>query len=201
MQPEHTDIGYLLFKYRSYTPIPFLIIMVVFARPTLESLVIGCAVVLTGEAIRFWGVSIAGSETRYTGAMGGSSLITTGPFGYVRNPLYIGNMLLYVGVGVMSMALFPWLIIAACVWFFIQYTLIVRREEEHLAGEFGDEYEEYKRHVRRFMPRMSRYSGGTPSQKTVDVKKGIASERRTFQAISLVTLLIVVMYVVRGGQG
>src|SRR5215831_1478475 len=96
------DIRQRLFQYRSYSPIPFLVVMIVFAHPTPLSLVTGGAMVLAGEFLRLWGVSIAGSETRTTGPVGGTFLITTGPFSYVRNPLYLGNMLMYIGAGVMA---------------------------------------------------------------------------------------------------
>ena len=95
------DVRQRLFQYRSYTPIPFLLIMVFFAQPTRISLIVGLATILAGEGVRLWGVAIAGSETRTTGPVGGTFLVTTGPFAYVRNPLYVGNMLIYLGVGVM----------------------------------------------------------------------------------------------------
>jgi protein-S-isoprenylcysteine O-methyltransferase Ste14 len=194
-----TDIRGVIFKFRSYTPIPFLLVMVLFARPTLLSLVIGFAIMFIGEIIRFWGVSIAGSETRTTGSVGGTYLITSGPFAYVRNPLYLGNMLLYAGVGVMSMALFPWLQLAALVWFYVQYHLIVTREEEYLAQSFGREYSDYCIHVRRFLPRLTPYDAGRPLAKTMDPAEGLASERRTLQAIGLITVILVVLYFVRQG--
>ncbi len=195
---DDKDIRRLIFTYRSYTPIPFLIAMIIFARPTLLSLVVGFAIVLLGEAIRFWGVSIAGSETRTTGTVGGTYLITNGPFAYVRNPLYVGNMLMYAGIGVMSLALFPWLVIGACVWFFIQYYLIVTKEEEYLAERFGNEYEHYRRNVRRFLPRLTPYVAPTPAPKHARAREGFASEARTLQAIGIVTLLLVALFVVRG---
>jgi protein-S-isoprenylcysteine O-methyltransferase Ste14 len=191
------DLRRVVFTYRSYTPIPFLIVMVVFARPTLASLITGFCIVLAGEAIRLWGVSIAGSETRTTGDVGGTYLITNGPFAYVRNPLYVGNMLLYVGVGVMSLALFPWLTIVAAVWFYGQYYLIVTREEEYLERQFGDQYREYKAHVGRFFPRLRKFVGHHPSPKSFNVREGLASERRTLQAIGLVVAVLVVLYVAK----
>jgi protein-S-isoprenylcysteine O-methyltransferase Ste14 len=200
MTAEAVDIRRLIFKYRSYTPIPFLIVMVWFAHPTLLSMVIGFALVFLGESLRFWGVSIAGSETRTTGKVGGTFLITNGPFAYVRNPLYVGNMTMYIGIGVMSMALFPWLLIIAALWFYMQYYLIVTQEEEYLVGHFGVEYEEYRKHVGRFIPRLQRYVSLTPPPKGVSASEGFASERRTLQAIGLVTLLIVARFVF-GGQG
>jgi len=114
-----------IFKYRSYTPIPFLILMVIFQEPTLLSIFIGLLLAVGGEFIRFWGVSYAGSETRTTGTVGGTYLVISGPFAYVRNPLYVGNMLMYVGIGIMSMALFPYLQIVALGYFIFQYWLIV----------------------------------------------------------------------------
>lgn len=201
MHSERKDVRQLIFKYRSYTPIPFFILMVVFARPTLTSLVIGFCIVAAGEFIRFWGVSIAGSETRTTGTVGGTYLITNGPFSYVRNPLYLGNMLLYAGVGAMSVALFPWFFVMALVWFYFQYYLIVTREEEYLAERFGVSYDEYRNNVRRFLPRLTPYRSGQPPPKTVNMREGFASENRTLQAIALVTLVLVGIYFIRGLGG
>ncbi len=200
MSTDHS-IRAWMFKYRSYTPIPFLLAMLAFARPSIASLCIGLAVVALGEAIRFWGVSIAGSETRTTGSVGGTYLITTGPFAYVRNPLYLGNMLLYAGVGIMSMALFPWLLIAALLWFVCQYTLIVLQEEEYLAGHFGPAYAEYRRNVHRFLPRLSPYRDASPAPKRVSVGEGLASERRTLQAIGLVILVLTALFVWQSVRG
>lgn len=198
---EPSDIRRWIFKYRSYTPIPFLIVMVVFARPTVASLLAGFAVLLTGELIRFWGVSIAGAETRTTGNVGGTFLITNGPFAYVRNPLYLGNMLLYGGIGIMSMALFPWLLAVAVVWFYFQYYLIVTREEEYLAQRFGEPFDEYRKSVRRFLPRLTPFRSSQPPAKTLDPSEGLASERRTLQAIGLVTLMILAIYIFQQSRG
>ncbi len=190
----------LTFKYRSYTPIPFLIIIVVLAEPTLPSLVIGLLIVIVGESVRFWGVSIAGSETRTTRMVGGSDLVTSGPFAYVRNPLYVGNIMVYVGVGVMSMALFPWLLIIACLWFYVQYRLIVAWEEEFLLHRFGTEFADYQKHVRRFLPRLTKYVPSAPAPRTMNAQIGLTSERRTLQAIALVTLMVFTVYVVQHWQ-
>jgi protein-S-isoprenylcysteine O-methyltransferase Ste14 len=194
------NISAWMFRYRSYTPLPFLLAMVAFARPTLVSMCVGCAVVALGELIRFWGVSIAGSETRTTGTVGGTYLITTGPFAHVRNPLYVGNILLYAGVGIMSMALFPWLLIVAVLWFVCQYTLIVLQEEAYLAGHFGEAYAEYRRNVHRFLPRLTPYRDASPAPKRVSIAEGLASERRTLQAIGLVILVLIALSVWQSGR-
>jgi hypothetical protein len=112
----------------------------------------------------------------------------------VRNPLYAGNMLLYAGVGVMSMALMPWLLIIAMLWFYFQYHMIVVQEEEYLAERFGKEYQKYRKAVGRFIPKAGRYISANPPDKAFSLSEGLASERRTLQAIGIVTLLIIAKY-------
>lgn len=188
------DIRLKIFEMRSYTPIPFLLVMVFFAAPTPDSLIAGFVVALIGEAIRFWGVSIAGSETRTTGAVGATNLITDGPFGHVRNPLYVGNILMYIGCAVMSNAFPPYLAVVTLLWFSLQYHLIVSREEEHLKSAFGEEYATYCKNVPRFMPRLSRYAGEHSFHREPNFSRGIQSEMRTLQAFAAVVLLISARY-------
>ncbi len=181
------DLRDRLFTLRSYTPIPFLILGLIFGQPTVVSLLAGVLVSLLGESIRFWGVGHATSETRVTGSVGASRLVVSGPFGYLRNPLYLGNMLLYTGFGVM--ANIPWLIVLTFAWFVFQYAMIVSREEEFLQEKFGQEYERYRRAVPKFIPRLTPYEPGKESI----IQWGIAfrSERRTFQAFTIALLLMV----------
>ncbi|MBI1803569.1 MAG: isoprenylcysteine carboxylmethyltransferase family protein [Ignavibacteriae bacterium] len=190
------DFRQQLFQYRSYTPIPFLLVMIVLAHPTFSGLLIGLCIVLVGEFIRLWGVAIAGSETRTTGPVGGTFLITRGPFSYVRNPLYLGNILMYFGVGIMSNV--PVLAAIALVFFFFQYSIIVNLEEEYLLKTFTDEYVNYSHAVPRFIPTFSKYEGGTHPQPERDWKRGLVSEKRTLQAIVLLTIVLLVIWYVRG---
>ncbi len=188
------DIRKILFKYRSYTPIPFILLMIVFAKPTIISIAGGLLVILLGEFIRLWGVSVAGSETRTTKSVGGSQLITSGPFGYLRNPLYLGNICIYFGVGIMSWAAFPLLPIITLSYFIFQYTLIVSLEEEHLTKTYGAEYQRYLKSVPKFIPSLRKYKDGANNQPQLDWKRGIKSEQRTFQAILIVVFIIVVIW-------
>jgi protein-S-isoprenylcysteine O-methyltransferase Ste14 len=187
------DFRQKIFSYRSYTPIPFLIVMLIFAKPTLWSLLIGFLIALVGELIRFWGVGYAGGETRTTGPVGGSKLVTNGPYAYVRNPLYLGNMLMYLGFGVMSMALFPYFQIIGLIYFFVQYYLIVTLEEDYLSRAFPDVYALYIKHVPRFIPRLKRYEFA--SNFKFDIKEALRSEKRTLQAFLLVVALNILIFI------
>ena len=186
-----------IFSLRSYTPIPFLLAMVVFAQPTALTMAIGFVIAAAGECVRFWGVAYAGSLTRVTGNVGAPEVIVAGPFARVRNPLYVGNVLTYVGIGVMSNALFPWLLLTALAWFSFQYYQIVMAEEEFLEKEFGMAYLEFKRNVPRFIPRLSVYINPVQAKQFSNWKEALHSERRTFQALSLVMGILIVLWYTR----
>ena len=184
-----------IFKYRSYTPIPFLILMVAFQNASIISIGIGFAVALLGEFFRLWGVSYAGSETRTTNGVGGTFLVVSGAFSYLRNPLYLGNMLMYVGIGIMSMALFPYLQIIALLFFFWQYTVIIKEEEDFLRTKYGKSYDDYCAAVPKLIPAFKKYKNPGLQQPEYQLKKGLRSERRTLQAFSLIVLIIIIRYV------
>lgn len=185
------------FKYRSYTPIPFLILMLVYENANVTSLIIGFIIALAGELIRFWGVSWAGSETRTTGGVGGTYLIISGPFAHVRNPLYVGNILIYFGLGIMSYSLFPYLQMVAILFFAFQYHLIVTEEEGFLKEKFGEAYKKYLQNVPRFIPRLTPYKLNKVEQPPFKLNMGLKSETRTLQAFAIVALLILVKWYIR----
>jgi protein-S-isoprenylcysteine O-methyltransferase Ste14 len=185
------------FKYRSYTPIPFVIIMLLYANPNVWSIIAGFAIAFLGEMIRLWGVSWAGSETRTTSTAGGTFLIISGPFAHVRNPLYVGNILMYTGLGIMSFAVFPWLQIAGLVFFTVQYLSIIKGEEAHLSKTFGDNYQNYLKNVPRLFPRISAYREPGVVQPPFNSAAGRRSEKRSIQAFVIVAITILLIWFLR----
>lgn len=186
-----------IFKYRSYTPIPFLIVMFLYANPNIWSIIVGLLVALAGEAIRIWGVSWAGSETRTTGGVGGSFLVVSGPFAHVRNPLYVGNILMYTGLGIMSFALFPYLQILGIIVFYFQYNIIVKEEELYLEKTYGQDYEDYRKNVPRFIPKLKKYKAKDLRQPEYILSKGLRSEKRSLQAFGFVAFTIILLWFFR----
>jgi protein-S-isoprenylcysteine O-methyltransferase Ste14 len=149
-------VARLLFKYRSFTPIPWLLAAVAFARPLSALSAVGAALVVAGEALRIWAVGYIGPESRVTrDGPGSSRLVTFGPYGWVRNPLYVGNVLIVAGVALWAGALWPWLALAAAAFFLWQYALITRLEEEGLQQQYGWEYRAYKAVVPAWLPRLA----------------------------------------------
>ena len=78
-----------------------------------------------------------------------TAIVDTGPFGFTRNPLYVGLTLAYVGL---SLALNTWwsLFLLVPVWI-VMHLFVVRREEAYLERKFGDTYLNYRRRVRRYL--------------------------------------------------
>ena len=111
---------------------------------------IGALLIVMGEAVRLAGVAAAGTVTRRR-SRDVQRLVTYGVFRWVRNPLYVGNFLIWMGFTVISGVL--WFIPVAVVLFAIEYTLIVRYEEGVLESIFGQEYLAYKSRTPRWFPR------------------------------------------------
>ncbi len=125
------------------------ILLVMLARPTLWSLITGGIFVITGELVRIWA---AGHLTRM------QKLTTSGPYAYVRDPLYIGRLFLIVGLCIMGWGYSLLMLPVALGVFFLNYIPRKHKKEmTRLEVLFGDEYKNYAAYVRSLMPRMRPY--------------------------------------------
>ena len=143
--------GAVLFRHRGWLPVPFLLVPLL-ARGVMEPLnwIVGFVLIFLGEAIRLSGVAAAGTVTRRRSRTV-QRLVTYGVFAWMRNPLYVGNFLIWMGFTVISGVL--WFIPIAVLLFAVEYTLIVRYEEGVLESIFGQEYLRYKATTPRWIPR------------------------------------------------
>src|SRR5207249_5850107 len=114
--------------------------------PSLALVVTGVAVTAVGELVRLWGVHHIGAISRTRSDRLGP-LIDTGPFALVRNPLYVGNVLLWVGFALSARLV--WLAPLAAVLLGAEYHAIVRWEEQLLASRLGAAYRAYAARVPR----------------------------------------------------
>jgi protein-S-isoprenylcysteine O-methyltransferase Ste14 len=78
-----------------------------------------------------------------------TAIVTTGPYRFTRNPAYLGMAVTYVGIAVMSSAL--WVLVPLPVVLAVIEGGVIAREERYLERKFGDEYLGYKRTVRRWL--------------------------------------------------
>ena len=82
-------------------------------------------------------------------------LVVRGLYRYVRNPMYIGWLLILAGEVLLSQSieLFEYFLIT----FGLLYFFILFYEEPRLANKFGESYERYRKSVRRWIPRLTPY--------------------------------------------
>lgn len=117
----------------------------------------GWLLILAGESLRVWSVGYAGATTRSM-KLRAERLVTGGPYGRTRNPIYLGNFLL--GLGFCFLAGVWWVLPLYLLYFGIQYSAIISLEEGFLREKFGGEYEAYSVRVPRFFPRLSGFLSG-----------------------------------------
>ncbi|MCX5748690.1 MAG: isoprenylcysteine carboxylmethyltransferase family protein [Candidatus Saganbacteria bacterium] len=80
------------------------------------------------------------------------SVIRQGPFAYVRHPIYLGSILLYAGLSIITFSMASFFLTAvAAVW----YNYAAAYEEKLLLNKYGKDYSEYMEQVPRWMPRIA----------------------------------------------
>ncbi|MFH1504994.1 MAG: isoprenylcysteine carboxylmethyltransferase family protein [Candidatus Omnitrophota bacterium] len=107
--------------------------------------------ILLGILIRCWANGYAVKMEKLT---------TSGPYAYVRNPLYLGTFLIMIGFLIMLNIPLVWALffVSVVIWFI--YGKTVKNEEKILQEKFREEYLAYKKHVPAFSPALSPYKLG-----------------------------------------
>ena len=155
-------IGNFFFKNRNFLFI-FLYLLLFIPSPSLfnESMfgdhywiwpvIIGLLVTFTGQIIRGMTIGlvyiIRGGKNRNIYA---ENLVTEGIFSHCRNPLYVGNILMLLGVGILSNSLI-YVFVVMPLFFFIYHTIVLA-EENFLFNKFGEAFTRYCSHVNRWIP-------------------------------------------------
>lgn len=127
-------------------------VLVWLARPVALWFGVGLAIVLLGEAIRMWAAGHLYKNER---------VVTSGPYAYVKNPLYLGTFLIMVGLCVMAS---NYVLLAIGVVVFAAYyaPFKQRRESDRLRERFGDAWGRYDREVPAYLPRLTPYPAREP---------------------------------------
>jgi PAS domain S-box-containing protein len=177
-------LGNFIFKYRnSLFPLLFFLLAFI-GRPYLGSkyfeyvnYVIGVTVALAGQIVRALTIGLAyikrGGKNKKIYADG---LVKEGMFAHCRNPLYLGNILIVTGLGIVSNS-FLFVVIGIPLFIFF-YMAIIMAEENYLSNKFGEEYVEYCRNVNRFIPNFSGI-GTTLKNMTFNWKRLLTKEYGT----------------------
>jgi protein-S-isoprenylcysteine O-methyltransferase Ste14 len=163
IEPDTTiQLGGWLFRHRTALPLPVAVAILALrigeAPPSARLVAAGVAVTLLGELIRLWGVHHIGVISRTRSERLGP-LVASGPFAILRNPLYVGNIALWVGFALTARLV--WLAPVILLLLGLEYHAIVRWEERLLESRLGDAYRAYATRVPRWWPTFNR--GARPS--------------------------------------
>ena len=146
MSPTPFNRRWKKISRRIRVPLGFLSAIFYFwlAHPTWRSLLFSLVLVVPGILLRSYA---SGHVTKNV------QLTITGPYGYTRNPLYFGSILIAFGFAVAGRSL--WIALVFLALFLIIYWPVIVDEEEYLRGQFP-EYGAYAARVPRLIPRMGR---------------------------------------------
>ncbi len=177
--------GKFYFRYRGFTPYPIVLIFLFFSTPTLTTFCWGLAIMLLGEFFRIWSVAYIGKESRCRN-VAADILITSGPYAYVRNPIYLANMIMYSGVTIIANIWMPWFLLVVWCYFGFQYYCIIQVESAALMEIFGKKFERYKASVPSFLPALAPFSAR--EQISPNYKTALVSEKSTLLGFSAMVL-------------
>ena len=191
-QDPATRLGGWLFRHRTALPLPIAIAILTLrpaeAPPSPFLVGTGVGITILGELIRLWGVHHIGAISRTRSERLGP-LVASGPFALLRNPLYVGNIALWVGFALAARLV--WLAPVILVLLALEYHAIVRWEETLLESRLGQEYRDYAARVPRWIPVVNRGDRGLRRAKARLSWRGtLFSERGTFVAMALGYLLL-----------
>ena len=110
----------------------------------------GAVLSIAALALGFWAVlTLRLAGTNVDPRKSSTAMVTAGPFGFTRNPIYVGFALLYLGI---TLALNCWWGLALLVpTLVVMHVGVIRREENYLEKKFAADYLRYKNDVARYV--------------------------------------------------
>lgn len=198
------QIGNFFFKHRNFLFI-FLYLLLFLPSPPLfgfsnfgESyylfpIILGLLITVSGQVLRGATIGLAyivrGGKDRKVYA---EDLVTGGMFQHARNPLYVGNILMLLGVGILANSLIYVFIIMPL--FMLIYHAIVLAEEAFLRNKFGPAYDAYAKKVNRWIPSFN-HVGETFRGSKFNATRWVLKEYNTqFVWLGGITLILLLKY-------
>ena len=144
---NHPGIRSFLLRLRVPLSLAAGVVLATFMKP--EWFWTGLAVSFVGACLQWWCFACLRKQ---------KVLAFNGPYGFVRNPMYLGRYILLAGAILMTGNL--WLLLGFSLLYYFYMVNRVSREEKTLAGIFGREYDEYLKEIPRFIPTFKHHPNG-----------------------------------------
>ena len=190
LREELEKSGHWLFRWRSYLPLLVIALSLIafrefkypFGSETLDDLweIVCLTVSMAGLLLRILTVGFVpeGTSGRNTKSQVAKELNTTGMYSVVRNPLYLGNFIIWLGLS-MFVRIW-WLSLIIILIFWIYYERIIFAEEEFLRSKFGSSYLKWAEKTPVFIPKF--YQWQSPSY-SFSLRTALKGEYSGFFAI------------------
>jgi protein-S-isoprenylcysteine O-methyltransferase Ste14 len=190
LQEDFETTGDYFFRWRSYLPLVmavlFILALVQFRSPFANRGLdlawdAGClAVALLGQMVRFFTVGFVprGTSGRNTKGQVADTLNTTGMYAVVRNPIYLGNFIIWFGLSLFMKSV--WFTTIIILFFTLFYERIIFREESFLREKFGDAFMQWADATPVIIPKFKNWQ---PPSLPFSFKSAIVREYGTFFAI------------------
>ncbi len=133
-------------KHRQLAGVGVILLLTGFGNPTSAGWIAGAVVVSLAMLVRLWASGVVVKN---------ELLATTGPYGFVRHPLYVGNTLLGGGFCIASGLWWSWLVFLGVMFYFYPYT--IRYEDKKLHRLFGEPWARWAAETRALLPRLTPY--------------------------------------------
>jgi protein-S-isoprenylcysteine O-methyltransferase Ste14 len=148
------------------------------------------AIAIAAVALRVWGASYLSAPTVWDEKPQAEVLVQSGPFAFVRHPLYLGNIMLALGLGAAA-PLAGWIFIVAATVLFVN--ALIHHEEDGLTERHGSAYDAYRRSVPSLVPRVPGLRAPQGAQPSLT--QGLRSEAFTsFLILGVVGIFVVPRY-------
>lgn len=197
LKEELEKQGNWLFRYRSFLPLGVLLIgLAVLIQSSLNRIGDDCSIYyelfcllisIIGLGIRIYTVGFTPKNTSGRNTKEGQvadELNTTGIYSIVRNPLYLGNFFMWLGLAVFTENV--WFIISFIFFYWIYYERIIFAEEQFLERKFGTYYSSWAEKVPPFIPKISLFRN---NELTFSIQKVLLKEKNGLFALFLIFMV------------
>ncbi|MFH1541303.1 MAG: isoprenylcysteine carboxylmethyltransferase family protein [Elusimicrobiota bacterium] len=164
---------------RRFLAFLFAIAVVYFGVKSEKILYLGVVLIFFGEIIRIWSAGYIRKN---------KVLSIVGPYQFIRNPLYIGSLIIGAGFGVFIGNFI--ILVLIIVVFLLIYTLKINSEEKKLTEIFGEKYLTYKKNVNRWIPRLSPYEN---EREKFDIRLSIFKNKEYNTVLSCLGMIFLIL--------
>jgi protein-S-isoprenylcysteine O-methyltransferase Ste14 len=188
-------VSEFVFKNRKFihvttAAVPIPVKFLLHGTTTPQLWIAGFFLMLVGITFRMFTAGyLSGAHTTTT--IHADYICTSGPFAYIRNPLYLGHFVIGLSLAIAFNEWYGYLIFA--LHYISSYSILIPYEEKFLADKFGETFAEYCAHSRRFLPKLKPFKGGP--KVTPNFKLGVLSERYYFLILILLFAILYFLFV------